>query len=1229
MLSSDAPAPTTPIPVEPPSSESPIAPEGTGSPHPQRAQLVLKSAQQAPAADASPANKLSDWPGRTGTPGEPVPEHYLARFKDLYAIGFARERSEQEDDEYNRLIGLGVQHNSPVIRPPLSIMQNAEKLLREIDTAGTEGILRPVAAGTENFAASVNTLGYSAAKAVTDLGPQDNFASRWLGQQIAANRFGARWVEPPKTGLGEFLSVTTQFALGYSLTGGLLSAAGAPAAAGGMTGFGQTLAQGAVADTISFDGHSERLSNVIQKFPALQNPITDYLSAKPDDSEAEARFKQALEGMGMSAGISAVLKLSTKAFSAGARVVANGGTKAEASAAINTAAKELQPEIDAALAKAAKEQPSNEAIQKKAYELWEAAGKPQGRDVEFWNTAKQVLTKAPDPEIAASKPFMSDSAKDSLVKQIADVGTGRVDIEGRVVGEDFNYGRMLSDNETKVAMNALGEEGAQAIFDAKGGIRPYDETFNAAAAALKEDPANFYAELAQAAKIAPEQARLVVGGKMMLQKIAGDITRRATGLSALGKTPQEIRAELGPMLDAFANVYKNTKAVITGGARATGAGNILTGEMLGAMSDADVMALAGRLATGDGGAEFVARTAKPEHWMNRLLRLHNFVWINGLLSAAKTAVVNLDSNTVKAATMPGEIMAGAVMTGDIPTFLQGAKMYHSMMESTLDAIRFAAKSFRADSPVLMASENLGSAAGRPISAAALGRDGKIAGSEFLGNVADGIGAVIGLPSRLAMSSDEFSKQVLYRAYIRSQAWSDGIQRGLTGDELAAHVANKVASAFDAAGRGIDETGKLIARDGTFTREFGEGGIVGPALEGASQYLDKHPIGKIVAPFFRIGVNMPIEVLAHSPAAPLYARTRADLFSKDRAVAAMARGKIAVGSALAATAVYAAANDSITGGGPANPEARKLWMDAGNRPYSFKWTDESGTVRTLSYQRMEPWGTFFGIAADYAEIANHVDENTKSDAALQLTMAFANNTLSKTYVVGMAQALDAMTDKTGQALERWYNRQVGSYVPSFVAGFKDDPYQREVRSGLDAIKNRIPGLSETLPPKRNFLGEPMPAPDFIGPDFLSPFAYSKTLPTPVAAELARFGKQINPPGRYLGDLDLQDIRNAKGQTVYDRWLEKTGQVEIGGRTLAQTLQTIIERPSYQALPAFRSDWVESERLARLRNPIAMYRQRALYEALAEFPEIGGKDAVMEVKRKAIMAKRYGVGVQVQE
>ncbi len=43
------------------------------------------------------------------------------------------------------------------------------------------------------------------------------------------------------------------------------------------------------------------------------------------------------------------------------------------------------------------EQPTKEQIIHRAYELWEQAGKPEGRDDEFYHLAEQELRNADEP----------------------------------------------------------------------------------------------------------------------------------------------------------------------------------------------------------------------------------------------------------------------------------------------------------------------------------------------------------------------------------------------------------------------------------------------------------------------------------------------------------------------------------------------------------------------------------------------------------------------------------------------------------------------------------------------------------------------------------------------------------------------------------------------------------------------------------------------------------------
>lgn len=76
--------------------------------------------------------------------------------------------------------------------------------------------------------------------------------------------------------------------------------------------FAEASVAGAIADATVFDSHEERLADIVQSYPSFQNPVAAYLASDPSDSEAESRFKRALEGLGLGAlveGFGATLRI--------------------------------------------------------------------------------------------------------------------------------------------------------------------------------------------------------------------------------------------------------------------------------------------------------------------------------------------------------------------------------------------------------------------------------------------------------------------------------------------------------------------------------------------------------------------------------------------------------------------------------------------------------------------------------------------------------------------------------------------------------------------------------------------------------------------------------------------------------------------------------------------------------------------------------------------------------
>jgi len=78
--------------------------------------------------------------------------------------------------------------------------------------------------------------------------------------------------------------------------------------------FGIATGAGAITDVVHFEAEDPTLSNLIQQYPHLQNPITNFLATDPNDSEGLNRFKRAVEGAGLGAFFPVIFKGVQKGF---------------------------------------------------------------------------------------------------------------------------------------------------------------------------------------------------------------------------------------------------------------------------------------------------------------------------------------------------------------------------------------------------------------------------------------------------------------------------------------------------------------------------------------------------------------------------------------------------------------------------------------------------------------------------------------------------------------------------------------------------------------------------------------------------------------------------------------------------------------------------------------------------------------------------------------------------
>lgn len=100
-------------------------------------------------------------------------------------------------------------------------------------------------------------------------------------------------IHEPRSTTGGLVRGVGQFLAGFGVGGKVLKSVGWMA---GTAKASRAMAQAALADFGAFDGHEARLSDMVEQFPALHNPVTEYLASDMDDSELQGRLKNVAEG---------------------------------------------------------------------------------------------------------------------------------------------------------------------------------------------------------------------------------------------------------------------------------------------------------------------------------------------------------------------------------------------------------------------------------------------------------------------------------------------------------------------------------------------------------------------------------------------------------------------------------------------------------------------------------------------------------------------------------------------------------------------------------------------------------------------------------------------------------------------------------------------------------------------------------------------------------------------
>tara|TARA_R100001082_G_scaffold104717_1_gene76282 strand:+ start:3987 stop:8426 length:4440 start_codon:yes stop_codon:yes gene_type:complete len=370
---------------------------------------------------------------------------------------------------------------------------------------------------------------------------------------------------------------------------------------------------------------------------------------------------------------------------------------------------------------------------------------------------------------------------------------------------------------------------------------------------------------------------------------------------------------------------------------------------------------------------------------------------------------------------------------------------------------------------------------------------------------------------------------------------------------------------------------------------------------------------LLIPFYRTPLNILAFAVDRSPIGAVLQLTKRTKKKYRKALKegtetdrSQAMGKLATGATVGYMwqQIIDSAGDKITGGGPQNKQERDALRATGWQPYSYKRGDTY-----YSYQRLDPVATLIGISADWRDYKQY-DEDPNEGIGANILLIFAENLSDKTFLQGVNNAVNLMEDPEYYG-PKLFRDVASGFVPNSINHFKNSDAQiivNETRDLTDAIYKKLPGFVDQVAPKRTVLGDIVYRENPLGTTAFNPIYKSTDKKDVVANEMARTQHGFSMPGKKfygIPEIDLTEIPVEGKFDAYDRYLELSGTLKIGGKTMKQRLKSLIQSKAYQRLPEevdYDATGRKSQRIKQINNVINAYRSRARYDLLKELPQL---------------------------
>lgn len=777
-----------------------------------------------------------------------------------------------------------------------------------------------------------------------------------------------------------------------------------------------------------------------------------------------------------------------------------------------------------------------------------------------------IKTVEPEPKVAIEPTIEGAEAE---AKRVQEIDFKSFDTDET---HQINFDRLETTDEVKGVIADMGELNKGKIDEARRDVITHEELKGLAADLdVNEDIVKQVMERESGGIL---NAETLLGARQVLNGSSKRITELAQKVDNGGATDQEklqflrqiqfhreyqtqfmgARAEVGRALNAFSIP--------------TGADDISIArmrELNDIVHGGNIDKMAKLLSSAENAAQ-VTKMVKLTKSEKASAALYE-VFINSILSGIKTHVVNTSGNalfqTMNLAETAVAARIGRFMSGEEHVLVGEAKAHmYGMVSVYRDAMRVAWRGLRTGEGSDVTK--LETRHKKAISADTL----EITGPA--GRAVDFLGSVIRVPTeRLLTSEDEFFKTFAKRGKLAQMAYRQAMEarasQNLNDEQTAGVLKQFLENPPETAFAKMDEHSLYS----TFQNPLGEKG------RAAQKFVNNVPGLRWLAPFMRTPINLfKAGLLERSPLAAFSRTFREDIKAggprRDMALARVSMGSLTMGS-------IAVAVDSgqVTGGGPSDFKARKVLESTGWKPYSFKIENPvTGEVVYQSYSRAEPLSYVIGATADMVEIAQYTDyddefidpDESITRLGASIVAGIANNTMSKTFLSGLADFTEVMSDP-GRYAKPWVQRMGGAMIP--YSGFRrdmskiQDPIMRNAWDFKEklAVSGGIPGWSENSPPRLDIYGEPIyhPKGDLLG--ILTPFPNKPQTTDPVklgVADIMLETKKVplTLPGKRVEGMKLDN-------NEYTSLVTRSRQeIEFDGRNFKGALTELMGSRLYQ-------------------------------------------------------------------